>query len=434
MASDTRNNLYIKAITWSLRILCGGLFIFSGFVKAIDPWGTIFKIEDYFGALNIDFTFALIRIGVFFLCALEFVVGFFLLTGCFRKSCPPVAFLIMCFMLPLTFWIAVMNPISDCGCFGDAWHLSNWATFIKNCILMGGIIWLVRYNLSGICLIAPAFQWLAVVASGVFILFIELIGFYEQPLLDFRDYPVGATLFASESDNDSEPEYLFRYEKNGEIKEFTINDEMPDEESEWKFIGREETGPVNQETENGRGLRVFDRETMDEANDEALDSEGDELVVMIPKASMVSPATTWKLNLLYDWAMENGVKMVGIVSGSPEEITNWEDLSMASYPIFVADDTSIKAAVRGNPGIIFLHDGTIEWKTNISSFNVDDFTSEKNEDVVSSIKGNNGRYLLKIVIVYLIFMLFLVFISFTPRMARLLTAGGLASKRGVRHH
>lgn len=418
-------------MTWILRVLCGGLFIFSGFVKAIDPWGTIFKFEEYLGVMGLDCPFAILRLGVFFLCALEFVVGFFLAIGCFRKSCPVVALGIMCVFLPLTLWIAVENPVTDCGCFGDAWNLSNWTTFIKNVFLTAGILWLLFHNLSAICLITPAFQWLAVLASGIFILIIELIGFYYQPLIDFRAYPVGQTLF-SESEENEEPNYIFKYKKGNEIKSFTLED-LPEETDGWEFVGREDvSGPIEKKT--GKGLNVFDRYSMQDANIEAEEPEGEELIVMIPQVSMVSPATTWKLNSLYDWARQNDIKMIAIVSGSQDEIDEWEDLSMASYPIYVADDTAIKEAVRGNPGIIFLKDGKIEWKTNLSAMDVDSFTGDGNSEVVDSLEKNDARYLLKIVIVYLIFMSFLVFISFTPRMIRIMTAGGLASKRGVRHH
>ena len=373
-------------MTWLLRIVCGGLFIFSGFVKAIDPWGTIFKVEEYIGAFGFPLPFALLRLFVFGLCAVEFVVGCFLALGCFRKSCPVFAGIIMVFMLPLSLWIALENPVADCGCFGDALSISNWATFWKNVILSAGIVWLVKYNLNGICLISPAFQWLAVVASGIFIVLIELVGFFYQPLIDFRDYPQGATLFADEDGYDD------------------------------------------------HGLEVFDIDSGDDMNAEALSPEGKELVVMIPKVSMVSPATTWKLNSLYEWAEENGVKMIGVVSGSREEIEQWEDLSMASYPIFLADDSAIKEVVRGNPGIVYLDKGKVVWKTTLNAIDIDDFLGPEVSGDASTFARDNTRFLRNCILSYLLFMAFLIFISFTPRMARLLTRGGLASSRGVRHH
>lgn len=384
MASN--HNKGVSVITWMLRILCGGLFIFSGFVKAIDPWGTLFKIEEYLGAFGFTVPYALIRLGVFALCAVEFIVGAFLLIGCFRKSCPVFAALIMLFFLPFTLWIAMENPVADCGCFGDAIKLSNWATFWKNVFLTAGIAWLIRYNLAARCLITPAFQWLAVVGSGVFILFIELVGFFFQPLIDFRDYPVGSYLF------------------------------------------------YNEERGDDTGMDVFDIKTGDDMNEEAALESGKELVVMIPKVALVSPATTWKLNSLYEWANKNNVKMIGIVSGSREEIEEWEDLSMAAYPLYLADDSVIKEVVRGNPGIVYLDNGKIVWKRTLSSIDIDDFTNPEVSGDASLFVEDNARLLEDVSIGYLILMAFLVFISFTPKMAQLLTRGGLASKRGVRNH
>lgn len=369
-----------------LRVVCGGLFIFSGFVKAIDPWGTLFKIEEYLASFGLPLPFALMRLFVFGLCAIEFIVGCFLLMGCFRKSCPIFAALMLMFMLPLTLWIAIENPVADCGCFGDAVHISNWGTFWKNVVISGGIIWLIRYNISAICLITPAFQWLAVVASGLFILVVELVGFFYQPLIDFRDYPVGTTLFSTD---DGEDEH---------------------------------------------GIDVFDLETGEDGNHEAMNEKGKELVVMIPKVSMVSPATTWKLNSLYEWSQENDIKMIGIVSGSSEEIEEWEDLSMASYPLYLADDTAIEEVVRGNPGVVYLDNGKIVWKTTLSAIDIDDFLSPEVSGDASAFAGDNARFLRNCSFIYLMVIAFLIFISFTPRMASLLIRSGLQAKRGVRHH
>lgn len=380
------NRIWINIVTWLLRILCGGLFIFSGFVKAIDPWGILFKIEEYLAAFGMPFPFAIVRLGVFGLCAIEFVVGCFLLLGCFRKSCPIFAALMMMFFLPFSLWIAMENPVADCGCFGEAIHISNWGTFWKNVVLSFGIIWLIKYNIKAVCLITPAFQWLAVVASGIFIVLIEIVGYFYQPLIDFRDYPEGAELFA---DYDSDEDH---------------------------------------------GIDVFDITTAEDKNEEAMVKEGKELVVMIPKVSMVSPATTWKLNSLYEWAQENGVKMIGVVSGSTEEIEQWEDLSMASYPLYLADDTSIKEVVRGNPGIVYLDNGRIVWKTTLNAINIDDFLSPEVSGDASTFGRDNARFLMNCVLIYLLIIIFLIFISFTPRMAQLLIKGGIGSKRGVRHH
>lgn len=105
--------------------------------------------------------------------------------------------------------------------------------------------------------------------------------------------------------------------------------------------------------DEGKSFRAWSKNGEDDETDEAVVADGNELIVMIPELGAVSPATTWKLNSLYEWSQQNDITMVGIVSGSSLEISTWEDLSMASYPIFTADDTHIKEVVRGNPNCVF---------------------------------------------------------------------------------
>ena len=121
-------------LTWLLRIAVGGVFIVSGLSKGIDPWGTFYKTSEYLTAMHIP----IVELGntvltlVFLLFSSEFIIGVCLLTGCYRKAAPIFAALFMLVMLPLTLWIAIADPVSDCGCFGDFLVISNWATFIKN--------------------------------------------------------------------------------------------------------------------------------------------------------------------------------------------------------------------------------------------------------------------------------------------------------------
>ena len=182
MKTDTSNAA--KWVTVFMRVAVGAVFIFSGFSKAIDPWGTLYKFDDYLAALSISVWPNLELVGVFGLCAIEFLTGVFLMFGCFRRSISIVAAIIMAILLPLTLWIAINNPVADCGCFGDVFVLSNWATFWKNVVISAGVAWLTVYNKRCGCLIPPALQWIAFVVSALFIVVIELFGYISQPLLD----------------------------------------------------------------------------------------------------------------------------------------------------------------------------------------------------------------------------------------------------------
>ena len=243
------NNL-IRVITWLLRITVGATFIISGFVKAVDPWGTLYKFEDYMAAMHLPVFHNLLLTGAFLLCAYEFVAGVFLLLGCFRKSAPIAAMLFMAVMLPLTVWIAFWNPVSDCGCFGDAFILSNQATLWKNVVLTIAVAWLIKYNHTERCLVRPSLQWLAFIGSSAYIIAVSLAGYIYQPLLDFRPYPVGTpiTEFSSVSDDEDEKTddeaIRFIYAKGGVEKSFGIDDELPDEADGWHFVRREEPEPT----------------------------------------------------------------------------------------------------------------------------------------------------------------------------------------------
>ena len=132
-------NLHIIQKTWvnACRFLLAVAFIFSGFVKAVDPLGFQYKIQDYleaFGMLSWFPSFFPLLAAVI-LSAIEFSIGVCLFFGIRKKTTTLLAFLLMIFMTPLTLYLALKNPVSDCGCFGDAWVLTNWETFGKNIVL-----------------------------------------------------------------------------------------------------------------------------------------------------------------------------------------------------------------------------------------------------------------------------------------------------------
>lgn len=367
----------VKGVTIALRLIIGCVFIFSGFVKSVDPWGTIYKMTDYIGAMNMPIANNLIVMGAFMLCAFEFILGVFLLCGCFRKSSAIFSFAFMCVMLPLTLWIALFNPVDDCGCFGDAITLSNWATFWKNIFLTIGIIWLVKFNTSCKPLINASIQWIAFIATLAYIGVVEIAGYIYQPPLDFRKYKVGTPLIA-ENSADNAPEFIFTYKKDGQVKDFTM-DNLPDEDEGWEFVDRKEVKSASPSDKNDsfhvwkHGEDVTDEvfentDTTGRANEKML-------MLLMPSLQDVSIAETWKINSLYDWSVSNHINMIAVVSGTDADVANWEDLSMPEYPIYLSDDTEIKELARGNPAVVLIDNGIIKWKSSLRAINIDDFMS-----------------------------------------------------------
>lgn len=365
-------------LTWLMRIAVGSVFIVSGLSKGIDPWGTYYKTTEYLTAMHIP----IVEWGntvlalAFILFSIEFIIGVSLLLGCYRKAAPIMAALFMLVMLPLTLWIAIADPVADCGCFGDFLVISNWATFIKNCLISLAVVWLLKFNSNVMGLIAPYAQWLATVGTAAYIVAVGYIGYWQQPTIDFRPYRIGTQLFSEDEGPEYEPRYSFVYEKDGELRQFGEDDVLPDESDGWKFVRREELGFVKSEatassTSEGADFRVWS-ENGEEDVTESLSGYERQLMLLVPDIQSLSMATSWKINRLYDMSKNDDTEFFAVVAGSPDAIEEWRDLSSGQYPIYTAEDTSIKELARGNPSLVSLENGRIKWKSALSALLLND--------------------------------------------------------------
>lgn len=363
-----------ETLTWICRIILGGAFAVSGYVKAIDVWGTLYKLEDYAGSMGFDISDTIISLGAFALPAGEFTIGVCLLLGCFRRVSAWCATAVMAFMLPLTLWIALANPVADCGCFGDAFIISNTATFWKNVLLALCAVRLIWRPRMQRWIVTPALQWIATVATVVFILFIELCGYYRQPLADYRPYPEGAYLFATdEADStDDDSEILFRYRRHGHDSIFNA-DNLPDEEDGWEYVERISTAKPRH---HSAGLTLWNANGSEELTSEETSQSGRALYILIPAPKGIEASSSWKINTISSHASAAGIRIAAIAAADSAEMAEWRDLAMADYPIYRAEDTSIKEVARGNPALVYTRDGRIIWKSTLASVDADSlFTS-----------------------------------------------------------
>lgn len=414
-----------SACVWLLRLMVGALFVFSGFVKAVDPWGTIYKLQDYLAAMGLDIWSSLVVVGSFILSGGEFMLGAMILTGSFRRSAPIVALCFMAVMLPLTLWIAVSNPVNDCGCFGDAYVISNWATFWKNVVLTLAVVALVRYNRMSKCLVTPSLQWVGFVSTALYTTMISLIGYNAQPAIDFRPYKAGTELFAKTSDSEI-ADFVFVYEKNGRKREFSASDELPDEEDGWRFVERRPAAgstDMTEEDSSASRLTVWSHDGTEEMSEEDLDLGEKSMVLLMPSLKEVSISTTWRINSLQSWASRHGISMIALASGSDEDFANWDDLSMPAYPVYRADDTVLKEIARGNPAVVYLENDTIRWKSSLKSIEADDFLDPSiSADPMSFVKS--GRELLNnLTLLYIGVMAVLIALSMIPALGRMFMRG-----------
>lgn len=360
--NEKRKALLIQWLVFLSRLIVGGTFVFSGFVKAVDPYGTAYKFEDYFAAFHLEFLSSFTLLFSVALSVVEFLLGVHLLFGSYRKSTPRLVFLFLCVMTPLTLYLAIANPISDCGCFGDAVHLSNWATFFKNLVLLGITVFLVYDNTRVRALYNREVQWLTGLYSLVFVLFFCYIGVNYQPYLDFRPYKIGVNIPEALNAGEPEREFVFVYEKEGRRQEFTL-DNLPSEEEGWTFVDRREkviesTRPQAPAIDE---FTVYRGE--DDISDEILSDENYRILLLSPDLERADDSEVDRINELYDYCVERGYGFACVTASSPRGIVTWLENTGAEYPFYFMDRTTIRTIARGNPCVLLLKGGTILRKT-----------------------------------------------------------------------
>jgi len=371
----------MKIAVWIARLLLGGTFIVSGVTKMVDPYGTLTKIEAYLGAWGLTDVIAqgLVLVGGCALALLEFIVGVLLFSGSLRRSAAWLSLAVMAVMLPLTVYIAIANPVDDCGCFGDFLVISNTATMLKNVVLTALAVFLCRYNRRARCLFAPWIQWVEVAAAVAYMLCLAVIGYHVQPLLDFRPYPVGEPL----ADDGESDRMAYIYVKDGLRQEFA-EDELPDESDGWEFV---DVRPLAKAS--GKMFALFDRHTGSEVTADVIGATPGQLLLLIPHPSDAGAAGSYTANELQA-AMERRYgrgAFVAVMAADSAAVERAMDLMMADYPVYYADSKVIMSVARGQMAAVYLSDGVVHWKRTLSSINLDLLTPDSDPAEVYASDG-----------------------------------------------
>ena len=344
------------------RLLLAATFIFSGFVKANDPLGTVFKLEDYVHAMawfTLPDTF-LLGCAVI-LAFFEFTLGVYVLFGIKRKATSGIMLAFMVVMTLLTVYIAIANPVEDCGCFGDVLILSNGATLAKNIVLLGAAVLIRRYYRLQKNFLGSAAKWLVAFVSLCSIIGYAVYCIICLPVLDFRPYKVGTNLREAVTSSSGEEKFDVKivYEKDGETMELSADDEDPD--STWTYVETRRTPIVAQDLATA-DFYVADADGEDITED-ILYADGYTLLLIIPNLMNADEGCVDKVNGLYDYAHEHGWDFYCLTSSSDEEAqTYWEEHTGAEYGYCIAEERMLKTVVRGQPGLVLLHDGIIQKK------------------------------------------------------------------------
>lgn len=344
-------------------------FIFSGFTKAVDPIGTQYKIHDYLQAWGLEAWNAdwLTMVASLMLSTAEFFIGMMFFFAIRRRLMSKLALLLVTAMTLLTLWIYVADPISDCGCFGDALKLTNGETLAKNIVLLAAAATVARWPLEMMRLLSRNTQWIVINYTMLFILAVSGYSLYYLPQFDFRPYHVGADIRRGmeipEGAEQPEFETTFILEKDGKRKEFTL-DEYPD--STWTFIDSRTI-----QTKKGfvPEIHDFSITTTEENGDggedlteEIVGDKGYTLLLISPHLEQADDIRFDELNRLYDYATEHGYRYICLTASSGKAISRWRDRTGAEYQFANTDETTLKTIIRSNPGLVLMHDGRIEGK------------------------------------------------------------------------
>lgn len=350
------------------RFILGLTFIFSGYVKAVDPLGTQYKLHDYLMALNLaEYVPDVVTLGCSIaLAALEFSLGIFILFAIRRHLCALLSMAFMIVMTLITVWIAIANPVSDCGCFGDAVHLTNTQTLLKNVVLLACAVVLWWRPEGMVRFISKANQWIAINFTILFIVITSIYCLYRLPTFDFRPYHIGQnikqgmTIPAGAEQPQFETTFIMR--KNGKTQEFTLNN-YPD--STWQFV---DSKTVQTKAGYVPPIHDFSIQTAegDDLTDDILSRRGYTFLLISPHLSTADDSNFGAIDQIYEYAEQEKVPFYCLTASTDKEIAHWQNITGAEYPFYLTDETTLKTIVRSNPGLLLLHNGTIigKWSHN----------------------------------------------------------------------
>ena len=363
-----KQHIAIGVITTVCRFVLAVVFIFSGFVKAIDPLGTQYKIQDYLDAFGWTGVFPefVPFVASALLGMLEFCLGVYLFFGIRRIIAPRAVVAVMAVMTPLTFWLAWDHPVSDCGCFGDALVLTNWETFGKNVVLLAMSLVVLKWRRRLFPLATTRFDWLIALYGFLYILCMTVYCYRHLPVFDFRPYYVGADIRQGMSipagEEPTEFETRFVLQKDGVEKEFTLEN-YPD--STWTFV---DSKTVVKKQGYEPPIHDFSMIRYDDGEDiteQVLADEGYTFLLVAHQLGQANQSRMDLINELYDYCLEYGYAFYCLTSSSDEDILKWQEDTGAEYPFCLMDNITLKTMVRFNPGLMLLKKGTVVGKWSI---------------------------------------------------------------------
>jgi uncharacterized membrane protein YphA (DoxX/SURF4 family) len=347
-------------ITTLLRILVGGLFVFSGFIKANDPLGFAYKLEEYFGVFGTDIFVPYATLIAMLITLVEMVVGFSLLIGARKKLVLWTLLLMILFFTFLTFWSAYFNVVTDCGCFGDFLHMTPWQSFTKDVVLLVMTIGLFIGQKQIKPLFSTKTDWKLIGAFKFGIIVFMVYSWYYLPLWDLRAYKVGTDIPAAMAIPEGAPldeyEDTWMYRVNGEVKTFTT-DQAP-----WDIEGAEFVDRKTRLIKKGYTPPIHDFTITTIEGDEFTDDylQADVAVIFVAYDLSKSRESAWEeVRGLLKWADMKAYRSAVLTASTADQLAAFEAKYNYGLPFYITDGTTLKTIVRSNPGLMLLKKGKV---------------------------------------------------------------------------
>lgn len=395
------------------QIILGCVFIFSGYAKAVDPYGSYYKIQDYLTAFGWDALLPLAFVAGVLLCAAEFLLGICLLLGANLKTTSILTLIFMAFMTPLTLYIALTDPVSDCGCFGDALVISNWATFWKNIVF--SILAIIVYYLRKYSpnLFSQRTDWIIAIYAGCFSICVSLYCLVNLPIIDFRPYKNGTNIPQSmEIPDGAEPdlyETTLIYEKDGVQKEFSM-DNYPSNDSSWTFVDSKNV-LVKKGYEPPIHDFTMEHPDLGDITEDVVSNPGYTFLLVSHRVEKADTNKRKEIAAIYDYARANGYDFY-CMTATGLETKEMEEYKIESggveYPFVNTDEITLKTIVRSNPGLVLIKDGVVinKW----SNKNMPTFTEPLENSPRGQVQQPNDWRVVFLSLVLFIVPLILVFV------------------------
>lgn len=352
--------VFANVCRWVLSLV----LMLSGFLKATDPVGGVYKLQEYVAAFSLSgisddwlLVFSVAQ------AAAEFLLGICLFVGIYRGAVTFMALIVMLLFTPLSLYVWVSGVVTDCGCFGESVTMSNGATFAKNVLLLLFAVVAFWGRSLFICRMSRKTRLVFVLFSLAYIFSMQVFAVMHLPLLDSGPYAVGGNIRSKVEYVPDEYEYKAVYynKETGNGEPFVVDSDTV-MGGEWELDGYTEVlvAPGTEPEISNFSILDWDRDI--EFADELLADAGYVCIVAIDDVRMASVTHVDRINDLYDYCRANGIRFYATSSSYGDDVLLWRKRTGAEYPLYWSEQVMLRSMLHANPGLLLLKDGVVVGK------------------------------------------------------------------------